>query len=244
MIGLLCFCHFSFAGNLNNEKTKSSSIAETHYKGKNLVEVLTQLNQQGYHLLFSSQIIHRGMVIKTEPSALKGVNLIKQLLAPFKLDIAKGPKNSFIVVAKRQYSIAGNIVDAATGEPINHVQIILHSTKNVEASVEKSNAEDTASPLKTIHTTQSSFTFSDLALDTYILEIEAFGYLPQSVKHKITQNLAFELKNERHNELNNEQAPLAIKITRLPIEKITISIERTEYIVKRAMDTKTKVNHD
>ncbi len=216
------FCHSSFADNVIKDNL------ETHYKGKNLIEALTLLNQQGHKLMFSSQLIHKGMIINDEPDTKSVQTLVEQILLPFKLTIISGPQNSYIIVKQEteiaNKMIAGQVFDATSGERIDLANIRLYK---VDTEVNSNNWLDESALtksmlIKEIKTFQGEFTYQNLPLADYVIEISSAGY--------INERLFFKQA------IFSSGEALVIELNRSSIEKIVISASQYDITYSQSSD--------
>src|SRR4030095_8541536 len=117
----------------------------TAFVGKPLAEALRTLQSTGVKLVFSSELVRPEMRVESEPKANGGELLLRELLQPHGLDVKKGPRDTWLVVAGKAgrpkapqkpaaphvataAAIAGRVVDAETGQPIADVQVRLEGT--------------------------------------------------------------------------------------------------------------------
>jgi Carboxypeptidase regulatory-like domain/TonB dependent receptor-like, beta-barrel len=117
----------------------------TTFVGKPLAEALRTLQSTGVKLVFSSELVRPEMRVESEPKASRGEPLLRELLQPHGLDVKKGPRETWLVVAGKPErpkapqkpaasrvptagAITGRVVDAETGQPIADVQVRLERT--------------------------------------------------------------------------------------------------------------------
>ena len=184
------------------------------------------LNQQGHKLIFSSQLIHKGMIINDEPESKSAQAFVKEILLPFNLTVRSGPQNSYIIVKKEivNNKIAGQVFDASSGELIALANIRLYKVKTQvnPLNLPDQSALATSLLIKEIKTSQGEFTYQNLSLADYVIEVSSVGYISERIFHKQVM-------------LSNEQK-LVIELNRISIEKIVISASQHDITYSQSPD--------
>lgn len=106
-------------------------------KGRNLFEVLNELNSNGYKIVFSSSQVTESMLISREPTHSTGIVLLEQLLSEFDLQIQKGPNDSYIVKKEQKpqsLAIVGNLFSTMS-VPIDNIEVTLTPRDNRDQSI-------------------------------------------------------------------------------------------------------------
>ena len=98
------------------------------YAGRNLSDVLRELQRRGLNVVFSSELVKPEMKVTEEPRATTPRKILDEVLAPHGLAVRSGPRRSLIVIKAKSPpaatasgpsgSITGRVVDARTGEPL------------------------------------------------------------------------------------------------------------------------------
>src|SRR5262245_6466836 len=104
------------------------------YAGRLLADVLRELQSQGLKLVYSSELVHPGMRVTSEPRIDKPRRMLEAMLKPHGLAVQEGPGGTLLVVRSRRPplseaaggaggTIVGSVVDARTGAPLGGVSV-------------------------------------------------------------------------------------------------------------------------
>jgi hypothetical protein len=195
-----------------------------NYAGKLLVDVLQRLNQQGYKVIYSSEQVHQGMTVQSEPLSTSGITLVKELLLPFGLTLKQELNNKVIITLpniKSDFTLEVSILDDF-GKPINSdVRLTL---KQQRTSLEQKKTTDT---LERILTTQTgSVTYKNLPFDSYSLSITALGYITKFVR-------PFALTKP-----DKQKTSITVNLVTLPIERFVVSASQFDIDYAQTSDKK------
>ena len=75
----------------------TASLAEV--RGRRVSDVLDELRAQGLTFIYSSQVLNDRQIIDTEPRAQRGIELAKEILAPYGLTLSQAAPRVYAVVA-------------------------------------------------------------------------------------------------------------------------------------------------
>ena len=75
------------------------TLAGPPYAGRPLADVLSELRASGLNVIFSDALVTPEMRVRSEPKAREPVQVLRQVLQPFGLEVRRGPKGSWLVVA-------------------------------------------------------------------------------------------------------------------------------------------------
>lgn len=131
------------------------------YKGRSLESVLQELQDQGWKIIYSSELIRPDMMVKREPVSEVRQEFLNQLLRPHGLKVDAGPDNSFLIVLgpAQATGIRGLVLDRRDQQPLVSVRVELPAHK------------------RTVWTDESGiFSISDLEEGTYELSVSLPGY--------------------------------------------------------------------
>ncbi len=70
----------------------------SHWQGAPLKDLLIELNEQGYQLIYSSALVSDDLLILEEPNLDEPIDGLKSILQPLGLALAGGPSGSWLVV--------------------------------------------------------------------------------------------------------------------------------------------------
>ncbi|HUP42277.1 MAG TPA: hypothetical protein VM599_03630, partial [Thermoanaerobaculia bacterium] len=71
----------------------------TVYEGRELAEVLRELQSEGLAVVFTTELVRPGMTVAAEPAARDPRGLLEEVLAPHGLTVQEGPGGVLVVVA-------------------------------------------------------------------------------------------------------------------------------------------------
>jgi hypothetical protein len=215
-LGLLCFLFFTLP--------VKAVEPDYNYAGKLLVDVLRHLNQQDYKVIYSSEQIHQGMVVKNEPLSTGGITLVKELLLPFGLTLKQKLNNKVIITLPKEdnkLSLEINVIDEFN-KPINSdVRFVLN--QNI-ISPDKKNRTDTLAQILTTKT--GTVIYKNLPFGLYSLSITAPGYLTKHIKPiDLTKS-------------SKDKSSIIVDLVTLPIEKFIVSASQFNIDYAQTSDNK------
>ena len=138
------------------------------YRGRRLVEVLSELRDQGLKLVWSSAVVGEGLTVVNEPAAEDPRRLLDAVLAPHGLVASDAPGGLVVVVrsadragARSTGSIAGLVAVRGHPRAIDEVTVAIEGT-GISSRV----AAD------------GGFRLRDVPVGTYAVEASAAGLVP------------------------------------------------------------------
>jgi hypothetical protein len=106
------------------------------FAGMTLAAALEKLQKDGLQLLYSSDLVHADMLVRSEPAGRWPNEILDQLLAPHGLRAEPGPSGALLVVpAPRSGWIEGTVRLAPTRDPLAGVRVVLGGS-GVEATTD------------------------------------------------------------------------------------------------------------
>ena len=184
-------------------------------KGKRLLDVLNQLNQHHYNIVFSSSQITADMIVGEIVQPQQGEALVRALLAQFHLGVKVGPKGSLIVVKKPRHALyfdlGGNVLDNAN-EPVFQAKITVRSTSS-----------DNPTSKHSVSDKQGRFAISDLPYGRYHLSVQAQGLSEYQSDIEYRPGVS-------------QPEQVDITLSPLPIESITITTNQYDISYAQSND--------
>ena len=139
---------------------------ERRYRGRRVVDVLRQFQEQGLELVFSSAVVARGLRVRFEPEATEPRAVLDEILPPLGLRTEDGPAGSILIVPLDRVTgnVRGHVFSGVRGRPIDEATVRLVETGDVAVT-----APD------------GSFEFLDLPIGTYEFVADAKGFFNLTV---------------------------------------------------------------
>lgn len=105
--------------------------------GRRVSEVLSQLRDAGLTFIYNTQLVSDTLVVATEPRARNGVELAREVLAPFGLTVSQVAPRTFAVIkdaeAARSASAAGDSTAAQSSPaPLAPIEVVIVQTSRYE----------------------------------------------------------------------------------------------------------------
>ena len=125
-------------------------------QGRSLIDVISELEEQGLVVYYSSDLVRPWMRVKSEPKAREPAALLKEILAPHELTTEPAPGGGVLVVRRpvlgvsASGSILGVVTEAESGRRLGGLEIRLQGR-----------------PGTAISSPRGQFTFKDLRPGTY-----------------------------------------------------------------------------
>jgi hypothetical protein len=118
-----------------------SAEAASRFEGRELAEVLRELQSEGVGIVFSGSLVTAGMRVAAEPAGGEPRALLDELLAPHGLAVAEEPAGAWVVVrtAAPPGRLVGSVVVwSAEGEPkpVPRARVALSSQEGSTADLE------------------------------------------------------------------------------------------------------------
>jgi outer membrane receptor protein involved in Fe transport len=131
------------------------------YRGRPLVEVLQELEEQGLLLIFSSAVVKPDLRVTVEPSSTEPRAILEEILGALGLEARDGPAGSIVIVAGSRVlgTLRGRVQSVARGLPIAGAVVRI---------------PDVAGPAVT--GPDGSFELGELPAGSYDLLVEALGF--------------------------------------------------------------------
>jgi len=125
-------------------------------KGRSLIDVISQLEQQGLVVYYSSDLVRPWMKVKADPTANTPGGILDEILAPHELTTEPAPGGGVLIVRRRALdgsprgSILGVLSEAGSDRRISGLEVRLDGRS-----------------ARTITSPRGQFTFKDLEAGTY-----------------------------------------------------------------------------
>ncbi len=106
---------------------------EAPYAGRSLISVVTEIENRGLQVYYSSDLVRPWMTVKAEPQAKNDRELLIQILDPYGLTLEPGPQDSVLIVRKAEAdksdtgSILGVLREAGSGRRISGATLEIDS---------------------------------------------------------------------------------------------------------------------
>ena len=195
------------------------------FNGRPLLEVLRQLNDQRYKIVYSSAQITDEMTVGEVAEGLQGQELLKTLLSPFDLTIKSGPRGSLIVikkpVVKSVMTLNGWLI-SESGTPLQGV------TLSLRLLGESSNA-----PYTVQSDLNGRFEFSQLPQGDYVFLVQAPEYVDY---RRVIREDSFQQKEQ--------VVDLTVKLQRQSVETIVVTTNQYDISYAQSNDQKYMQQQD
>lgn len=96
---LLLGTAFAGPGPLRAQDEAPIAAEAARYAGRELADVLRELQDRGLALVFTTELVRPGMEVGTEPAAREPRRVLEEVLAPHGLAVQEGPDGVLVVVA-------------------------------------------------------------------------------------------------------------------------------------------------
>jgi len=106
---------------------------EAPYAGRSVISVVTEIENRGLQVYYSSDLVRPWMTVKAEPHANNDRELLIQILDPYGLTLQPGPQDSVLIVRKTEAdksdtgSILGVLREAGSGRRISGATLEIDS---------------------------------------------------------------------------------------------------------------------
>ncbi len=133
-------------------------------KGRSLIQVISELEDQGLIIYYSSDLVRPWMKVKEEPQAADPEALLKEILAPHELTTEPAPGGGLLIVRRPSLdvplhgSILGVLTDAASGRRLGGLEVWLEHEL-----------------IRTLSSPRGQFSFKDLEPGTYTIHAGSPG---------------------------------------------------------------------
>jgi hypothetical protein len=86
-------------------------------RGQPIVEVIAALESRGLTIIYSSELLDSSMTVRDEPTVSDPLELLREVLKPYGLGLAPGPRQAWLVVREVPATVAAPPVPASTTPP-------------------------------------------------------------------------------------------------------------------------------
>jgi outer membrane receptor protein involved in Fe transport len=112
-------------------RARSDDQPATVYEGRELAEVLRELQSEGLAVVFTSELVRPGMTVAAEPAAEDPRGLLEEVLAPHGLTVREGQDGVLVVVAApdAERSPDGPGAEPVLTRPYLHDEIVVQPSR-------------------------------------------------------------------------------------------------------------------
>src|SRR6185436_4039752 len=149
----------------------AQTASRPSYAGRQLAEVLRDLQSRGLKIVFSTELVRPDMKVTEEPRSAAPRKILDEVLKPHGLEVRSGAGGSLLVVrgpGKKKSTtqpsggpgtITGTVIDAASGIPLPNVIVAAR-----DASI------------STVTDANGAFTLTGLRLEPHTLFVSLIGF--------------------------------------------------------------------
>ncbi|MCI0656126.1 MAG: TonB-dependent receptor [Acidobacteria bacterium] len=179
------------------------------FAGRPLSDALAVLQAEGLRLIFSSDLVPRGIIVATEPAETSPRKILEELIRPHGLSAIEGPGGTLLIVEEdppplARGSIEGRVRTAGEGRPVPAAQVMVTGTE-----------------IATITGPDGKFSIQDIPAGKQTLEVKTAGLREQRFK-------SIEVQAGQVT-----QAILDLRVVPLLVEQIVVTPTRHEVISDR-----------
>lgn len=174
--------------------TTGETGAERGWAGRELAEVLRELQSEGVAVVFSSSLVPAGLRVEADPEGGEPRALLDELLTPHGLAVAEGPDEAWVVVraATAPGGLIGTVVtwSAAGGtEPVPRARVVVGTGER--GAEERSTADS-----ETRCDAEGRFAFTDLEPGEHWVEVRHAGFAVERKRVEIESGAETEITLE------------------------------------------------
>jgi outer membrane cobalamin receptor len=131
------------------------------YRGRRLIDVLRELQQQGLDLIFSSAVVGEDLRVSVETTASEPRAVLNEILPPLGLKVEDGPSGSILILPLSPHvgQLRGRVLSLSGGNPVAGAVLRLPDTDHGTTS-----------------DTDGSFEIRQIPVGTYEMTVEAPGF--------------------------------------------------------------------
>jgi hypothetical protein len=181
---------------------------EVEYRGRRLVDVLREFQDQGLDVIFSSAVVAKGLRVSVEPAASEPRAMLEEILLPLGLRAKDGPAGSILIVPSPAAvgRLKGRVLSVAGGRPVVGAAVRLLETGDSVLSDSDGSFEIERVPLGTYEMTVEAIGFSTATLTRVRIASETDTELTIELKAQPMLVTEVVVTPNRHSVVRQEQA--------------------------------------